>query len=388
MDKKKVLMVHNYYQIGGGEHTVFHNEVQLLRENGHEVIEYTRSNDELKKSKLKLALMPFTTIWSWKTYWEVRKIIKKEHIDVVHCHNTFPLISPSVYYAAQSMNVPTVQTVHNFRFLCPNGSFFCDGKICEKCNEKNSFRDAIKNNCYRGSKIQTLVLVAMLKFHRWIGTYNKISYIFLTDFNRRKFAKLIDIDSDRVFIKPNFVKERAAVKGDCQKKFVFASRLDENKGVKILISYWKDVPKDYVLHVYGDGPLKKFVEENTSENILYMGFKPQDEIFEDLSSAMAMIFPSIWYEGFPMIITESMALGCPVLSSDIGNGGNIVSVSGGGVVFDPYSQESFRKAIKEVEKNNSRYREAARSYYNSTLTREKNCAALEQIYERIAAGYR
>ena len=114
VNKQKVLMVHNFYQIGGGEHTVFKNEVELLRENGHEVIVYTRSNDELKNSIMKLALLPFATIWSWKTYFDVRKIIKQEHIDIVHCHNTFPLISPSVYYAARSMKVPVVQTIHNY----------------------------------------------------------------------------------------------------------------------------------------------------------------------------------------------------------------------------------------------------------------------------------
>lgn len=388
MGKKKVLMVHNFYQIGGGEHTVFKNEVELLRENGHGVIEYTRSNDELKTSKIKLVLLPFTTIWSWKTYREVRKYIKQEHIDIVHCHNTFPLISPSVYCAARNMNVPVVQTIHNFRFLCPNGSFFCDGKVCEKCNEKNSYKDAIKNNCYRGSKVQTFVLVAMLKFHRWIGTYHKISYIFLTDFNRRKFEKLIDINSDQVFIKPNFVKERTALETKKEKVFVYASRLEENKGLKLLISYWKKTPCDYVLHIYGDGPLKDFVEKNTSNNIIYMGFKPQDEIFKDLSSAMAMVFPSIWYEGFPMIIAESMAIGCPVLSSSIGNEGDIVTSSGGGVVFDPYNQESFMEALKKIESNNSQYREAAQKYYNNILTKKKNYISLEKIYRKMGREHR
>lgn len=175
MKKKKILMVHNFYQIGGGEHTVFRNEVELLRENGHEVVEYTRSNDELKTSKLKLFLMPFTTTWSWKTYWEVQAIIKKEKIDIVHCHNTFPLISPSVYYAACNLKIPVVQTIHNFRLLCPNGAFFCDGKICEECTSENRLSPAIKKNCYRGSKVQTLVLTTMLVVHRWLGTYRKIN---------------------------------------------------------------------------------------------------------------------------------------------------------------------------------------------------------------------
>lgn len=143
--KKKILMVHNFYQIGGGEHTVFKNEVELLRDNGHEVIEYTRSNDELKSDKWKLLFLPFTTVWSLRTYIEIRKLIKNEQIDVVHCHNTFPLISPSVYYAARSMKVPVVQTIHNFRLLCPNGSFYCKGKVCEKCRENGNFKEAIKN---------------------------------------------------------------------------------------------------------------------------------------------------------------------------------------------------------------------------------------------------
>ena len=280
------------------------------------------------------------------------------------------------------MNVPVIQTIHNFRFLCPNGSFFCDGKVCEKCYEKNSFKDAIKNNCYRNSKIQTLVLVSMLKFHRCIGTYKKISYIFLTDFNRRKFDKLIDINSDQVFIKPNFVKEVKTIDYKEDKVFVYASRLEENKGLKLLIKYWKNLSEDYVLHIYGDGPLKEYVEGNTAANIIYMGFMGQDEIFKDLSGAMAMVFPSIWYEGFPMIIAESMALGCPVLSSNIGNVGDIVYSSGGGVVFNPYNQDSFNAAIKDIELNNMTYREAARTCYKSILNKYENLANLEDIYEK------
>lgn len=207
MRKKTVLLVHNYYQIGGGEHTVFENEKNMLLENGHEVYTYTRSNDELKSSKWKLLLMPFSTIWSFKTYREVRKLIREKQIDIVHCHNTFPLVSPSVYYAARSLKVPVVQTIHNFRFLCPNGLFYCNGQICEKCREQNSFLPALKNKCYRNSTVQTAVAVAMLKFHRWLGTYKKINYIFLTEFNKGKFSELIDTRGSNIFIKPNFVSK-------------------------------------------------------------------------------------------------------------------------------------------------------------------------------------
>lgn len=379
-------MVHNYYQIGGGEHTVFKNEIELLRENGHEVVEYTRSNDELKTSKLKLLFIPFTTMWSFKTYREVRAIIKREGIEIVHCHNTFPLISPSVYYAARSLKIPIVQTIHNFRLLCPNGSFFYDGKICEQCNEESSFKYAIKNKCYRNSKIQTLVLVSMLKVHKWFKTYNKINYIFLTDFNRRKFAKLIDIDSDNVFIKPNFVNQ-VVTESDYEpvtKKFVFASRLEENKGLKFLIQQWKRLPKDYMLHVYGDGPLKDYLVEevNGIENIIYLGFKKQKEIFADLKDSVAMVFPSMWYEGFPMIIAESMSIGCPVISSDIGNQGDIVKNAGGGALFSLENEESFRKALVDVITFNAQYSENCKNYYKNVLSKDINYYKTTNIYEQ------
>ena len=176
--KERVLMVHNFYQIGGGEHTVFENEKRLLKDNGHYLCEYTRDNAEISKSKITKLFLPFTTVFSFKTYREVKRLIRKEKIDIVHCHNTFPLISPSVYYAAWKCKVPVVQTIHNFRFICPNGVFFRDNKTCEDCLNKG-LSCSLKHSCYRNSKIQTLVLVNMLRFHRIIGTYKKLDYIFL-----------------------------------------------------------------------------------------------------------------------------------------------------------------------------------------------------------------
>ena len=388
MKKKKILMVHNYYQIGGGEHTVFENEVKMLRENGHEVITYTRHNDELKTSKIKLLLLPFTTLLSFKSYFEVRKIIKKEKIDIVHCHNTFPLISPSVYYAARSLKTPVVQTIHNFRFLCPNGTFYCNGQICEKCKDQNNFKNAIKNKCYRNSKLQTLIVVLMLKLHRMLGTYKKISYIFLTEFNKSKFEKLIDINSQNVFVKPNFVQKIEVQNPEpCDKiKFVFAGRLEENKGVKFLLDAWKIMPSDYFLHIYGDGSLKTEVEQAAKKhsNIVYLGFKPQKEIFEDLSTAKALLFPSNWYEGFPMIIAESFSIGIPVISTDIGNQKDLIESSKGGGVFSLNDKNSFKKAIENIIVNNGYYSKNSKKYYYKYLTDAYNYEILYKIYENVS----
>lgn len=387
MYKKRVLMVHNYYQIGGGEHTVFKNEVALLREKGHEVIEYTRSNNEIKSSLLKLISLPFTTIWSWRTYLEIKKIIKKHEIDIVHCHNIFPLISPSVYYAARSMNIPIIQTIHNFRLLCPNGCFFCDGKICEKCDEFNNFFYAIKNKCYRDSKLQTIVLVAMLKFHRMIGTYNKISYIFLTEFNRKKFHKLIDISSDQVFVKPNFCNIPTLLDSNAknfQKNFIFAGRFDTGKGVMNLVKLWKELPNEYTLKIFGDGELKDDISSIIQEtsNIYLSGFVSQELLFNELKKSNGLITPYLWYEGFPMNITESFSIGVPVVSSNNGNAAYLVRSSNAGTLFSLDSSISLKKALDEVIINKNKYSQNAINYYNNNLTKEINYNKLVEIYDK------
>lgn len=385
MSKKKVLMVHNFYQIGGGEHTVFKNEIDMLRENGHVVIEYTRSNVELKKSKLKMLFLPFTTIWSFKTYRDVRKIIKEQNIEIVHCHNTFPLISPSVYYASRREKVPIVQTIHNFRFLCPCGVFYRDGKICEECLKQKSFKPSLKHRCYRNSKIQTLIVVMMLKIHRKLGTYKKINYIFLTEFNKRKFNELININGSNVFVKPNFVNEYQLVDKKKDKKFIFASRLEESKGIKELLLKWRNMPDDYMLHIYGSGTLENFVRKEclNRKNIIFYGFKSHEIVFDDLKSAMGMIFPSLWYEGFPMIIAESMSIGCPVISTKIGNQGNLIEQSKGGVTFDFHSNESLKKAVDKCIIDNIELSKNARIFYKEVLEKRNNYIILNNIYENI-----
>lgn len=384
--RKRILLVHNFYQIGGGEHTVFENEKWLLKKKGHAVLEYTRSNDELKHSKWKLLLLPFTTIWSFRTFFQVRKIIREEKIEIVHCHNTFPLISPSVYYAARSRKVPVVQTVHNFRFLCPNGMFYCDGRICEQCVQKQSFRPALKNRCYRNSLVQTAVAVAMLKVHRWLGTYSRINYIFLTEFNRSKFTSLIDVAADNVFIKPNFVYGQAEPVRNrkIENRFIYAGRLDENKGISFLLDVWPELPAEYELHIYGDGGYRKACEMAAQQhgNIRYFGFRPQQEIKDDLADAAALVFPSVCYETFGMSWAESFSVGCPVLSADLGNHGSLIRQSQGGLTYESGNRAAFCEAVKMLIAGHPSYSENARRYYETYLSEDHNYEILSDIYDK------
>ena len=380
---KNVLMVNNYYLIGGGEHTVFENEVNLLKKNGYNVVKYTRSNEEINKNIILKILLPITMVWSIKTYFDIKKIIKKENIDIIHCHNTFPIISPSVYYAAKKEKKAVVQTIHNFRFLCPNGVFFCNNSICEACNKNRNFKMALKNKCYRNSRIQTLAVIIMLKFNRLIGTYNKINYIFLTEFNKEKFSNLINLESDNVFIKPNFVEQEKQYINSGEKnenKVIFVGRLEHNKGIDFLIENWNKV-KDVELHIYGIGDLKETIEHCNNKMIKYFGFQSREIIFKDLSNSMGLIFPSILYEGFPMTITESLSIGKPIICSNVGNHASIVTESKGGVLFEAGNFDSLIEAMKYLEKNYDELSKNAIEYYKKELSPQSNLERLIDIYE-------
>ena len=388
-EKQKVLLVHNFYQIGGGEHTVFENERRLLEENGHEVVVYTRSNNELKTSLLKKILLPFTAVFSLRTYREVRSVIRKENIRLVHCHNTFPLISPSVYYGAWKSGVPVVQTVHNFRLLCPGGLFFRDGRSCEECVAGGLGR-ALKYGCYRHSRIQTAVTAGMLYVHRRLGTWRRLRYIFLTEWNREKFRPLLGDQVEREFVKPNFeymdLPDREEPRD--YSRFVFAGRLEEAKGLRFLLDVWSGIP-DRTLVIYGAGPLEDLVRERAASDprIVYRGFCPRQEVFADIRRSGAFLFSSTCYEGFPMTLVETMALGRPAVCRDIGNGAALVKEAGAGLCYG--SAEEFIRCLDRIcdPDRNRRLGENGRRAYDRRYTPQANYRMLKNIYDRVCAEY-
>lgn len=326
--KKNILIVHNYYQIPGGEDSVVANEKKMLEDHGHKVVLYTRSNNELKSmGLLRKLLLPFTTIYNPRTARDVKRIIKSENIDIVHVHNTLNLISPAVYYAALSIRIPVVQTIHNFRLLCPDATFYRDGHICEDCVSKG-LKCALKHKCYRGSFLQTLICVISTKIHRMTGIYGKINYICLTEFNKEKLLQLKEIDKEKVFVKPNFVDIKLEIKKERKDQLVFVGRLDKLKGIDLLLHAWKELGvASSKLIVCGTGPLESWCREFVNDNGLNVemkGFVPNAEALKIISESKALILPTQWYEGFPMTIVEAYSVGTPIICTDIGNCGCVV----------------------------------------------------------------
>ena len=251
----RVLLVHNFYQQPGGEDSVFKAEGRLLEEHGHDVVRYTEHNDSVDElGKLALASR---TIWSRESAARINKIVEDFDPQVVHFHNTLPLISPSAYYAASSRGARIVQTLHNYRFFCPPSLFLRDGKVCELCLGKTVALPAVKHGCYRQSRSASAVVAAMLAAHKMLDTYRKKIDVFvaLTEFSRRKFVEG-GFPEDKIVVKPHFIespKDEARETGDY---ILYVGRLSEEKGVQTLVRAWTNGHSVPNLVIVGDGPLQ------------------------------------------------------------------------------------------------------------------------------------
>ncbi|MDI1259305.1 glycosyltransferase family 4 protein [Aquabacterium sp.] len=379
----RVLMVHNAYQQRGGEDSVVESEVALLRQHGHEVHVYERHNDEVGQTpKWQLAA---GTVWSSRTVRDVQALIAGFKPDVMHVHNTMPLVSPSVYWAAQKLGVPVVQTLHNFRLLCPQAMFVREGRVCEDCLGKVPWRGVL-HKCYRGSRIQSAVMAGMLTTHRVLGTFaTKVDkFIALNEFCR---AKMIEggLDGDRISVKPNFVDWQPAPRWDQRVGGLYLGRLTPEKGMDVLLRALVRQPGLRV-RVVGGGPMAEVV--TGASGVDYLGFLPLTEIWGHLSTASYMVVPSVWYEGFPRTIVEAFASGVPVIASRLGSLAEVVTDGKTGLLFNPGDDEDLAAKLAWAESHPQamiRMGQAAREEYEARYTPERNCAELIEIYRSAMA---
>lgn len=391
MEKKyRILMIHNRYRIPGGEDTVVENEVKMLRRHGHEVFLYERDNNEVDAfSIVDKLLLPFRTIYSYEAKREINRIIKNQSIDIVHVHNTFHLISFSVYDAAFSLNKPVVQTLHNFRFICTNGLLYRNGTVCEECIHKGITR-SIGYGCYRNSRAQSFIMFLAIQRMLNSGILNRIKMIALSEFSRNLLIQSKYVPEKNVCIKPNFVKAQNYIPYQSRKKqIVFAGRLDEIKGIRFVLSVWNKLGDDALeLIICGDGPLfeecRSFIREHDLKNVVMKGFILKEEIINLLRNSIAMIFASRVYENFPMSIVESFSCGTPVIAPQFGNAGIMVKDGVNGYLYEQNSEDSCIQAIKKVINDIDKdYSGIFTGYYE-----EDNYRMLMDIYKRAIEDFR
>ena len=375
---ERILICHNAYQQRGGEDSVVDSEISLLRARGHEVLEYRRSNDDLKgMSRMEAAVQ---TMWSRRTRTELAALFAAEQPDVVHVHNTFPLISPSLYWAAAKVRVPVVQTLHNFRLMCLNALFLREGKVCEDCLGHSPWR-GVTRACYRGSHAASGALAGMLLLHRGLGTYrNKVArYVALNEFCRAKFIEG-GLPAERVMVKPNFADFPAPALTR-RADLLFVGRLSAEKGIATLASAMALLPAAR-LRVAGDGPESAVL--NGIARITRLGSLPADAVREEMSRAAVLVVPSIWYENFPRTIVEAFACGLPVVASRMGALAEIVRDGETGLLFEPGNAHALAEKMNWALAHPDEMAEMgrkARAQYEAEFSGEVNYQRLMAIYQ-------
>jgi len=392
----KVLAVHNYYQQAGGEDVVFHAEAEMLRDHGQEIVTYTRKNDEIDRlDPFGKAALPLKTIWARDSYQQIKQIIANDPPDIAHFHNTFPLISPAAYYACRRANIPVVQTLHNSRLLCPAATLFRDGHACEECVGKAVPWPALLHGCYRGSRIQTGVVAAMLATHRARGTWkNDISaFICSTELYRKKFIAG-GLPAEKVFCKPHFVPSDPGSRQGDGNYALFIGRLAAEKGVETLITAWKR-PLRRRIKIRGDGPLLPEVQRLRNYSCGAVDLVPRldrSDLFALIKGARFLVWPSLgYYESFGLVAIEALACGVPVLASRIGVMQEIIQDRHTGLHFTAGDSGDLAAKVEWAWIHPSEMQEMgrnARAEYEAKYTAERNYHQLMEIYERVISAAR
>jgi glycosyltransferase involved in cell wall biosynthesis len=386
----RIVLVHNLYRQAGGEDVVFRSEKRLLERAGHTVIPFVRSNMELKDASLvaRMGIVPLM-IWSQQSRQSFAATLDSERPDLVHVHNTFMAISPSIYSACSERGIPLVQTLHNFRLLCPAASFYRDGTVCEECVEQNLLR-SIVHGCYRNSRQATGAVALMLAAHRALGTwYTHVTrYIALTHFAKEKFVRS-GFPADKFVVKPNFADPDPGERVGAGEYALFIGRIDATKGTRVLLDTWKRLPVKYPLQVVGDGPDLQWMEAQVRESqlseVTFRGRLSHAAAVETIKGARFTIVPSTWYEGFPMCIAESFACGTPVLCSRLGGMSEIVDDHVTGLHFNPGDSQDLAEKVEWAWSHPLELAwmgRVARRKYESDYTAEKNYSLLIKIYEQ------
>ena len=382
----KVLAVHNRYQQRGGEDVVFEEETDLLEANGHEVIRYVEDNSRVD-SMNRMALAT-KTIFNASTYRKLRALLRRERPGVVHFHNTLPLVSPSGYYAAAAENVPVVQTLHNYRLLCPNGLFFRDGSPCEDCLGKTFPWPGVAHGCYRESRAATSLVAAANSAHKMLGTWTKTVdlYVALTEFARRKFVDG-GLPPEKIAVKPNFVSRDPGIGAGAGGYALFVGRLSPEKGIETLLAAWdRPALRDTPLKILGDGPLADSVSRaaRKSPAVEWFGNVSPGEVSSLMKGAAVLVQPSGAYETFGRVATESFAAGTPVISASTGAVAEVVGHGHTGRHFRPGDAADLAHQVRHLTTHPSelaRMRRNARSEFEDKYTAGRNYRLLTGIYE-------
>jgi glycosyltransferase involved in cell wall biosynthesis len=353
----RVLLVHNRYRSAApsGENRVVDTEQAALAAAGHEVALFGRSSDDIEGwSRAKKATLPARVVWSREARRDLAAAIGRFAPDVVHVHNTFPLLSPSVLYACRDAGVPVVATIHNYKLACASGDFFRQGAVCHDCAPGLPVPGA-RHGCYRGSRAATAPVVLAMAAHRPAWRSLVSAYIFISAAQRDLLAGL-SLPPDRVFVRHNLIPRRPAPEAAREPVVVYAGRLDEAKGARLLMAGWDSYRAGaggagLRLVIAGAGPLDQEVAAwaATRPSVELVGQLDRDQCSGLMARARGVLLPSAWEETFGLVVVEAMAVGTPPIASGHGSFPELINSGVDGVLFTPGDPADLGRVINDLE---------------------------------------
>ena len=387
-----ILVLHNRYQLRGGEDQSTDCEARVLRARGH-VVELLET-DNRAIAGWSVWRAGLQAIWALSGYRAVSRRIRDMRFDVVHVQNFFPLLSPAVLYAAQTAGLPVVQTLRNYRLLCPNAVFFRDGRVCEDCLGKFIPWPGVLHRCYRGSRTATGTVATMLVVHRVVRTWERKVDVFiaLTEFARQKFIEG-GLPAERIVVKPNFVDPDPGPGTHDGGYALFAGRLSPEKGVRTLLAAWERLGPGIPLKIAGDGPVAGEVARVCKRNpqIEWLGAQSLERVYALMGAAALVIVPSEWYETFGRVIVEAYAKGTPVIASDLGGVVELVEDGRTGLRVRPGDPGDLAAKVEWAwthPRELAAMGREARREYEEKYTAERNYEMLMEIYQQAIEHHR
>lgn len=383
----RILQVHNFYRIPGGECGVVHAEKSLLESRGHDVRQYTRHSSEVSDyGAVRKARAYIQIPYSFEVERDLVRALRREQPDVVHVHNVFPLLSPSVYRAIKKQNIPVVQTVHNFRFLCPNGQFFVDGRVCLDCMERGLW-SAVHKRCMQNSYVVSLAYATAIGMAWASGNLpdNIDQFVALNRFSADKLSAG-GIPADKISICGNYIDEALSSVTPKRAYVLYLGRLSREKGLLTLLHAWKGV-EGVALKVAGTGPLEAELRDTAKtlglSRVEFVGYVSGPEKENLVREALCTVVPSEWYENFPLTILEAYALGTSVIASRIGGLPEMVEHGNTGLLFEPGNSDELSRCISGLVSN----RDEVRRMATNALDAAKKRFGPDQHYRQLVAIY-
>lgn len=379
----RIAVLHNFYLETGGEDVVFRSEVELLRSHGHEVLTYTVSNEVIH------AISPLQAMrmgmWNTQTYRELRQWFREHRPQVAHFHNILFVLSPSAYQAAYDEGVVVVQTLHNYRLICPGGQLLRNHKPCELCVGKQLPLWGVLYGCYK-SRSATVGATLHILRQRPLWRYAVQRFIALTEFSRQKFIQG-GLPPEKVVVKPNFLAPDPGEGTHDGGYALYVGRLSKEKGIDVMLDAWAQMPAEIPLKIVGDGPLADLVRQASERqaHIQWLGKQPRETVLTLMKQARLLVFPSICYENMSLAIVEAMATGLPVVASGHGSMATMIWHGETGWLFEPGNADALRDQVRIAWEQGARLREvgcAARNEYLQHYTAERNYEALMNIYRQ------